>query len=254
MPDAMIFTSPAVDLSNPKIHSTDISDRIVGGRQVWAPHWYDGLTLLTRNFRSYLGFTMSSKLPIRVFKSFVFQGFVADIKAHKDAGKAVGPTMLGEIGVPWLGSPERTTKALDFSLAAAELALIDAVIIWNYSPESSWEKGDGWNREDLSIFTGNLLRMSSAVRPYPRRVAGTLRSFRFHLERKKFEMEFVSDVDTDKVKTNESEIFIPSIHFSDISIVAISEGATWKWDPSNQNFTFYHSREHLVHRLVVSSK
>ena len=227
--DSLIFTGPAIDLSNPRIHSATAEDRILG--QVWAPHWYDSLTLLTRQFRSWLGFSLSSMIPVMVFSPLVARGFTADLVATKKGGDAVGPTVVGEIGVPWCGTADSTAHALDKSLAAAERAGVDGVIIWNYAPSHSSELGDCWNGEDLSIYSEGELRIPTAVRPYVKCLSGVVEKMMFDFVSKRFELFFTSSGG----ECVESEIYIPRLHFPSPAVSCV--GGEWRMQDQILIFT-----------------
>jgi len=84
------------------------------------------------------------------------------------------PTLLGEIGTPfdmdgrrsygysdgdkYLGDYSAQQKALDASLNAADGPNALNWTIWTYCPDSTHEWGDGWNMEDLSLWSADDLR------------------------------------------------------------------------------------------------
>ena len=239
--DSLILTGPAIDLSNPRIHYATEADKIDG--QVWAPHWYDSLTLLTRQFRSWLGFSLSGSIPVLVFSPLVTRGFTADLVATKKGGQAVGPTVIGEIGVPWCGTAEATAHALDKSLTAAERADVDGVILWNYAPDHSVELGDCWNGEDLSIVSQGQLRIPSAVRPYVIRLAGVVEKMSFDFACKRFELAFTSS----SKDFDQSEIYIPRLHFPSPSVSCV--GGNWRMQ--EQILTFTRNPTAVCHSISV---
>jgi len=72
------------------------------------------------------------------------------------------------------------------TLTAVEDAQVSATL-WNYSPDNTHGRGDGWNGEDLSIFSrdsrGDADRaIDAAVRPRPLALAGTLTRYGFRPE------------------------------------------------------------------------
>jgi Glycoside hydrolase family 5 C-terminal domain/Cellulase (glycosyl hydrolase family 5) len=245
IPDALIFLGPTIDLANPQVHIAKPEDAL-NGRSVWAPHYYDGITLMTRYFQNWIGFSVSAKyFPIKFTPPFVFNGLIDDLKSHKSGGNSVGPTLIGEIGVPWLG--ERSDDAMDFSLTAAEISKVDAITIWNYSPNSCWIKGDRWNGEDLSICTDGILRIPSSVRPYPIKISGRLHSYIFHYHEKQFTLKFTS---INHIESEETEIFIPKMHFPRIK-VDVSDG-NWSMG-NNQILIFTHNPLIKEHTITVTA-
>ena len=86
------------------------------------------------------------------------------------AGKGV-PTIIGELGIPFdfnEGDAYRTgdfrlqISAMDTTLQALDKALLSATL-WNYTPDNSNKYGDGWNGEDLSIFSPDQIQASLLV-------------------------------------------------------------------------------------------
>jgi len=80
------------------------------------------------------------------------------------------------------GRWDRQISALDTTLRALDMALLSATL-WNYSPDNSNRWGDGWNDEDLSIFSRDQTRdrsdvyeggraLPAVIRPVAWRVAG----------------------------------------------------------------------------------
>ena len=67
--------------------------------------------------------------------------------------------LIGECGVPFrlrrnqdFTHLDPATCALDNTMRAVEIALVSCTL-WNYTAENTNRCGDGWNGEDLSIFS-----------------------------------------------------------------------------------------------------
>jgi hypothetical protein len=91
------------------------------------------------------------------------------------------PCLLGEFGLPFDMNHRKAFKTGDYSLHEEALSMyydaIDANLIhsaiWNYTADNTNKAGDGWNGEDLSIFSGNDGRAKAGwLRPYAMATAG----------------------------------------------------------------------------------
>ena len=222
IPDCFIFTGACVDLCAPKI-PVATADLRFSEFQVWAPHYYDGLTLMTQKFRSWIGFSLAKKIiPLAFGARSVRRGLVRDLTELRKGGVLVGPVMVGEIGVPWMGSID-SEKAMDRSLTAAEDAGLRGLAIWCYGGGSDLND-DGWNGENLGIYRNGSLRVTTAVRPYPFRTGGLLRQWGWDSQNGIFHAEFESHPD---ISVNESLFFIPEIHFPQFQ-VTLTDGSCSK--------------------------
>jgi hypothetical protein len=90
------------------------------------------------------------------------------------SGSHAYPTIIGEFGTPfdmdgkrsygwtdngkYLGDYSNQQKALDASLNAADGPNVLNWTVWTYCPDSDHTWGDGWNMEDLSIWSADDLR------------------------------------------------------------------------------------------------
>jgi hypothetical protein len=189
-----------------------------------APHWYDGVTLFMKAFRPWWTIDLYSGRPV-LGKAAAFRAcsrFVAGILRQGSAlpHRLRVPMFIGETGIPfdlgvrhslpsltgvpgWLfcrfglkAQLERSPHDLCAPLMALErtLGVLEANLasftLWNYTPEHTSAHGDGWNGEDLSIYSPDRRTdpadlhsggraLPALVRPYARKVAGTPRYMRF---------------------------------------------------------------------------
>ena len=242
---------------------------------VHAAHWYDGMTLLSKNYFPFLGADLfTGKLVLgrnRVQRSFIEQ--LARIKGWAAEHMGGVPTLIGEFGIPYdmknkrayrTGDFSLQVKAMDGSFRALEANLLNCTL-WNYTADNTNERGDMWNDEDLSIFSRDQQQMSAAaqqqvsedvnsggraleavVRPYPRRVAGEPLRMHFDLPTHTFEFEFRHDP---KVSAP-TEIFVPEYQYPDGHEVEVSDG-TYGTDPTNQTLVYLHGTERDVHHVRV---
>lgn len=200
-----------------------------GGRPaVWAPHWYDGYVLFLKDFRPYLAGDGATGRPVlgarRIRRSFQRQ-----LERLADEARERGlPLLVGELGVPFdlrQQGPAAALAAMDRTLTAVEDARVSATL-WNYTPEHTGEGGDGWNGEDLSIFTrapgapdgGRALE--AVARPRPLALAGTPRRLGFERRRRRFELE----VEVDPTLGAPTELYVPTLHYPRGARFEVSSG------------------------------
>ena len=210
-------------------------------RTVNASHWYDIITLATKTFQFPTAF---NPLTGKTYEGAdAIEGSYTDALAGmKDASQTLpegnGPTLIGEFGIPydldrgaayeaWAagdhsnGPWESHITALDLMYNAMDNLQIHSTQ-WNYtaSNQNDLRIGDGWNQEDLSIFSrdqqtspndinsgGRALK--GFVRPYMRICAGTPLSTEFDRHTGVCEISF------DATEGGTSEIYIPSLQYPD---------------------------------------
>jgi len=239
-----------------------------GGNVVSAAHWYDGLTLFTKSFSSYITLDFHTRKlvlgPWRVRRSFVQQ--IARIKEEAKARMGEIPTLIGEFGIPFdmqgkrayrTGDLSLQERALDASFQAMDANLVSCTL-WNYTADNDHVHGDQWNDEDLSIFSrdqqddgasihagGRALR--AAVRPYARAVAGEPLRMTFDYRRRTFVFEFRHD----PAVSAPTELFVPAYQYRDGCRVQVSDGA-YELDLPSQTLAYRHSTTTDVHRIVIT--
>ncbi len=258
-PGALIFleTPPGVPLP----HWDDTGERFV-----YAPHWYDGMTLMTKQYTPFIAADARTHRPV-FLPGPIRRSFAAQLGDLKREGEAAGmPVLLGEFGIPFDLDEERAyrsgdfsaqIKALDRSFRAVEDNLLSCTL-WNYTPDNTHAHGDGWNGEDLSIFCrdeqadsddihsgGRGLR--AVVRPYPRAVAGEPLRMAFDLRRRIFEFEFRHDPQV----TAPTEIFVPALQYPRGYRVEVSDGMVER-DPLRQTLIYRHDPARREHKVRIS--
>jgi len=263
VPDAFIFVEGEPGPVHPRWGSED-EPNVVN-----AAHWYDGITLFTKNFFPFLGVDfLTGKLILgrkRVQRSFVEQLAHAQNWAAEQMGGV--PTLIGEFGIPFdmrgkrayrTGDFSLQVQALDASFRAMEANLLNCTL-WNYTADNDNRWGDQWNDEDLSIFSQDQQTdpsdvnsggraLEAAVRPYPRKIAGEPLRFAFDLKRRTFEFEFRHD----PAVSAPTEIFIPNYQYPDGYVVEVSDG-TYEVDRASQTLIYRHDTERDVHHVRVRS-
>ncbi len=237
---------------------------------VHAAHWYDGLTLFSKNFTGWLAVDLfTQKLvigPKKAQQSLVAQ--VAHIINISRQQMNDAPTLIGEVGIPFdmknkkaycTGDFSLQVKALDATMRALEANMV-SFTWWNYTADNTNERGDQWNGEDLSIFSrdqqtgsGDIhdggRALEAAVRPYARKITGEpLRMF-FDIKRKVFEFEFRHDASI-KAPT---EIFVPRYQYPNGYSVQVTDGAH-DIDQKSQTLTYHPTAGPGVHMICVKPR
>ncbi|THG94744.1 hypothetical protein EW026_g6786 [Hermanssonia centrifuga] len=184
-PEAILFVAPPVFAPPPHIPEDELK-----GRCCYSTHYYDGLTLITRHWHWFnadaLGVLRGKyKSPMQAVKfgeQAIRKSLQEQLGVLKNDAKILGsyPTIIGEIGIPYdmdekkaygftdngkyKGDYSNQQKALDASLNAADGPNGLNYTIWTYCPDNSHVWGDGWNLEDLSIWSQDDLRVKERCR------------------------------------------------------------------------------------------
>ncbi|GHU16651.1 glycosyl hydrolase family 35 [Spirochaetia bacterium] len=218
----------------PMRFNTSPADKIAGDMRE-QPHWqegdppmvvnafhrYDGATLFTKSFRPWLGLRVDTMRPLLGRKQL--SGYFRDALAEethwtRDHMDDI-PCLLGEFGLPFDMNHKKAFKNGDYSLHEEALSIyydaVDANLlhstIWNYTADNTNEAGDGWNGEDLSIFSGKDGRARAGwLRPYAMATAGTPLSMQWDRKTGTFTYCYRADPEI-KAPT---EVFLPAEWFS----------------------------------------
>ncbi|HEX2623541.1 MAG TPA: hypothetical protein VHL11_25445, partial [Phototrophicaceae bacterium] len=238
------------------------------GQAVNAAHWYDILTLITKQFNPEFTIDFNSFQGINgreaVAQAFVDQ--LAHPKHESSASMGGIPTLIGEFGIPFdlddksaykTGDFSTITYALDLYYDALDANLLNATI-WNYTADNTNERGDGWNDEDLSIFSRDQQNdpsdlhsggrgLKAIVRPYARATAGEPLRMGYDHETRVFEFEFGHDAAV--TAEAETEIFVPDYVYPDGYQVELSDG-TYEKQPLSLLVKHNASRERHTVRIT----
>ena len=261
MPDALIFLETEPSTPPPQWGADDAA------RIVYAPHWYDGVTLMFKNYFGFLGADYFTARPIfgsgGVERSF--QAQLARFTEESQTYLGGAPVLIGEIGIPYdmnnkksfqLGDFSTQAKAMDRSLHAVEANLLSATI-WNYTADNNNARGDHWNDEDLSIFSRDQQHdtasihsggraLGAAVRPYPAATAGQPLRFSFNHRSRICEYEF----EHDPLITEPTELFIPKFQYPAGFQVEARQGS-WSYDAVTQLLTYIPAQQGGKHLLRI---
>jgi len=237
---------------------------------VWAPHWYDLVPLVTKSFRSWVGVVRDShgySLPVvfgkkNLISEYARQMTLTTAGVRKfNSGKGL-PTVLGEIGIPFdlqegiafqSGNFDLQTSAMDVTMSALDKSLLSG-ILWNYTPDNTNKHGDGWNGEDLSIFSqdqqgdisdndifSGIRALPAVVRPFVMRCSGTPLSMNFdtHTRIFSFRYQLNSSEDANVAKKAPTVVFVPFFQYPLSPRIEVSEG-TIHFDQDSQTLSVSH--------------
>ena len=200
---------------------------------VSSPHWYDNITLVMNRYIPYLAISVDNSCIYPVHAPY----------AHRKALESIKPFFLGEVGVPWLGTVQSTSYAMESTMVAVDACFIPALTMWNYNPHHTEEKGDGWNLEDFSIWSpdSSSFRMPTAVRPYVMALAGSPVSVKWDPfgSVKTFTLEF----DAVDARSNVSLIFVPEMHYRTGVKVWTSDNGEVTHDKRQQTIEYRHKHK-----------
>ncbi|MDR1318489.1 MAG: cellulase family glycosylhydrolase [Treponema sp.] len=169
-----------------------------------AYHWYDGFSLFTKSFRPWFNIRPDNakiilgKKKVRDYFAECLAEGVAWTREHM--GNI--PCLLGEFGLPFDMNKRSAFTSGNYSIHEEALSMyydaVDANLLhstlWNYTADNTNEAGDGWNDEDLSIFSEGKERAAAGwKRPYPMATAGELLSIEWDYRRGVFRCRFRAD-------------------------------------------------------------
>jgi hypothetical protein len=211
-------------------------------RTVNASHWYDIVTLVTKTFMyptAINPFTMKSLNGAAEIEG----QYAAQLGRIKEASRTIpggAPTLIGEFGIPFdldgcaayqawakgdrsAGPWEKHVIALDLMYNALDRHLLNCTL-WNYTASNRNDPacGDGWNQEDLSVFSRDQQAdrvdpnsggraVDGFVRPFVRATQGVLKEMRFDRASGAFTFTF----DADPAIALPTEVTLPNVQYPD---------------------------------------
>jgi len=175
-----------------------------GANIVNAFHWYDGLSLFMKRFNhrftidtGRFRLVLGQKNVQAYFNACLAKG-VAWAREHMGGA----PSLLGEFGLAFDMNKRKAFRDGDYSMHEEALDMyfnaVDANLLhstlWNYTADNTNEHGDGWNDEDLSIFSEGAERAAGGwKRPYPMATAGKPLSISWNRRKGVFRYRFNAD-------------------------------------------------------------
>jgi len=186
---------------------------------------------------------------------------VSGCVAKLNSGKGI-PTIIGEIGIPFdidnakcynTNDFSRQISSMNITISALDRSLLSG-ILWNYTPDHTHSHGDGWNGEDLSIFSTDKLvnrndpnifaggrAFEALVRPYVMRCAGTPVLMSFDIVSRVFLFQFRHS--ETELMTASTVIFVPFFQYQNVPVIEAS-GCTFDLDAANQTLLIFHDETH----------
>lgn len=208
-------------------------------RSVNASHWYDVAILRAKTFDA-----EADRAPL-IAKYMQQLGYLKMMGGAINGG---APTLIGEFGVPFdlndaeaygrYAAGERGDRlwAVHAAALAATYDVLDTLQVsstqWNYtaSNRNDLRVGDGWNQEDLSIFSRDQhddpanpdsggRAIAGFRRPYAQRTQGRIVSMRFDAAAGRFALE----LEADTAISEPTEIYLPAARFGAAPSIALSD-------------------------------
>ncbi|KAI1332491.1 glycoside hydrolase family 5 protein [Xylariaceae sp. FL0255] len=187
--DAILICQPPTLELPPFIKGTADDDPMM----VYAPHYYDGITLMTKKWNrtwnvDVLGVLRGRYLhpafAIKIGESAIRNSFKEQLAAMRKEGQDFmgnHPCILTEFGIPYdmddkhaykTGDYSSQSAAMDANHFAVEGAGMDGYTLWVYSATNDHQRGDQWNGEDLSIYSAD--DQTLPISPLPPGQASTM--------------------------------------------------------------------------------
>ncbi|QDS71373.1 hypothetical protein FKW77_002635 [Venturia effusa] len=166
--DAIMFCQPPVMEKPPTIRGTKDDDP----NMVFTPHFYDGITLITKKwnriwnvdvFGILRGKYLAPAFGIKLGETAIRNCFRDQLKAIRQEGMdnmGMRPCVFSEIGIPYdmddkyaykTGNYSSQIAAMDANHFAIEGCGGNGFTLWVYVAINTHHWGDHWNGEDLSI-------------------------------------------------------------------------------------------------------
>ncbi len=223
-------------------------------RTVNASHWYDLAALVTKRFNPgrsvdlLTGQALSGRPALE-------DAYVAQLTRLKTIGDAMpgrAPTLIGEFGIPFdlnkgqayqrWADGDRSDEIWSDHVAALRLMYnaMDRLLLsstqWNYTASNANDPaiGDGWNQEDLSIWSqdqaGGIADGARAIegfrRPYVRQTQGELISQSYDADAKTFGFEIIVGTQI----SEPTQVYLPAAVFdADATITFYCDGeVSWR--------------------------
>lgn len=257
-PNATIFIEYA-DMAKPSVWSKEENQNMA-----YAPHWYEPISLVLKRYMPSVTFAQETE-KIVLGRGRVFRQMVKELSRFQEQSRHMlseMPVLIGETGIAYDMHHKRAYKTGDFNVQIRAMdrlmRALDAnfhnFTLWNYTSDNSNERGDGWNGEDLSIFSRDQQKnpedtnsggraLEALVRPCPRSIAGKPLRMSFCIRTKVFSFTFSHSEDSD----GPTEIFVPAYQYPQGYAVEVSDGSfsldtaarliIWQHDPGKNKHT-----------------
>ena len=217
-------------------------------RSVNASHWYDLTTLVTKRFGVGERDLMTGEA--RDSDEMIAARYVDELTRMKALGDELGsgaPTLIGEFGIPFdlndadayrafaNGDQSDAPWALHIRALSLMYDAMDALQLhstqWNYTASNRNDAaiGDGWNQEDLSIYSADQADPSKRAsggravrgfsRPYVRACQGEVVNASFDQWTRRFDASIMVDPDIEAP----TQIFVPHAQYPRDIVIRTSD-------------------------------
>lgn len=285
----------------------ELTEEDLQGRSASSSHYYDGLTLVTKHWNwfnadaigllrgRYSSIAFAIKIGFGAIRKSLREQ-IGYLKADTESTMGSYPTLIGETGIPFdldskrayygdkhgrgRGDYRAQTSALDATLNACDGSNLVGYGLWQYDPNSTHKWGDGWNGEDLSVWSADdvdeggrreppasssslltlspppnnmhparLLDGSRGVaafsRPYPQATVGTPTRLDFDIERSTLTLH-VELTHADAVQAQQggvgTVVFLPLVHYAPNAMLArTAAGKAMSRDSTSTSLLSAHS-------------
>jgi len=259
-PSATIFMEYA-DMGKPSVWTKED-----GENMVYAPHWYEPIGLVLKRYIPWLTFAQE-KEKIVLGKRRAQKQMIKELARFQEQAKHVlseMPVLIGETGIAYdmhnkqayrTGDFSRQVKAMDRLMKALDANFLNYTL-WNYTSDNSNERGDGWNGEDLSIFSKDQQAdpqdinsggraLAALIRPWPRRLAGEPLAMKFNIKTRDFvfSLRYTGG-------RGPTEIYVPASQYPQGYVIHIS-GGSFSVDSASQLVLWEHDSSRERHTIKI---
>lgn len=248
-PDWLLFAE-----INPHVAATGRTfPKTMPAKTINASHWYDVGLLWSKRIDTEQDEAARTKTRNRYGLELAF------LRSLADRINGGAPTLIGEFGVPYdLNDGESFSRwekgergadiwkpqalALELTYDAMDMLLLSSTQ-WNYtaSNRNDLRTGDGWNQEDLSIFSRDQQTdpddpnsggrgVEGFSRPYVQRAQGILKSLHFDIKANRL----VAEIDTDAGIAAPTEIYWPVRLGANLAVECSGIDAEWSYSRKDQ--------------------
>lgn len=239
---------------NPHVAATGRTfPKVMPANSINTSHWYDVGLLWSKRIDTDQDEAAKTKMRNRYGLELAF------LRSLADRINGGSPTLIGEFGIPYdlnegesfarWGKGERGADiwkpqvlALELTYDAMDMLLLSSTQ-WNYTAtnRNDLRVGDGWNQEDLSVFSrdqqtdpDDLSSGGRAVegfsRPYVQKAQGTLKSMHFDTR----ENRFVAEVEAAAEILAPTEIYWPARLAESIKVECSGIDVEWSYSLKDQ--------------------
>jgi hypothetical protein len=239
-PKFILYAEPFIDVNDHQ--SIRAPQSLDCNKFAWAPHWYDGATLIFRKYFEWLAIDDEKSIPVVLprFVESTFKNRMRDVKSTGLTDSGALHVVLGETGVPFdmddANNYAASTKALDRIMRAIEANDLDFTL-WNYFPDNTKQEGDNWCGEDLSVRMHDRNRaLLALVRPYAYEISSDFKlvrqSFDPSTKKKKYRLT-IKPIRVESPDSHLIYIYLPHLHYSH-PLISANHGTWESYDKESQ--------------------